>query len=82
MRSFPVRADFQHRKKKDRREWLRASLVPGPDGMLLARKFPRDGAGILSSMVDSEGLIELPEDLTRLEPGSMVAFLPFSEMIP
>jgi molybdopterin molybdotransferase len=77
-----VRADFLHRKKKDRREWLRATLTEAADGTPLAHKFPRDGAGILSSMVESDGLIELPEDLTQLEPGSMVAFLPFSEMMP
>lgn len=81
-RRFPVRADFPHRKKKDRREWLRATLTVAADGTPLAHKFPRDGAGILSSVVESDGLIELPEDLTQLEPGSMVAFLPFSEMMP
>jgi molybdopterin molybdotransferase len=79
---FAVIADFDHRKKKDRREWVRAHLAPGPDGRLLARKFPRDGAGILSSLVAADGLVELPEELTRLEPGATVAFLPFSEVTP
>jgi molybdopterin molybdotransferase len=77
---FRVRAAFEHKKKKDRREWVRARLVPdGADG-LAAQKFPRDGAGILSSMVESDGLVELPEDMTRLAPGSMVDFLPFNEV--
>jgi molybdopterin molybdotransferase len=75
-----VPVDFAYKKKADRREWLRAMLVPGPGGQLQARKFPRDGAGILSSMVGADGLVELPEDLTRLEPGTMVDFLPFSEV--
>ena len=30
-------------------------------------------------LVAADGLIELPEDLTRLEAGAMVEFLPFSE---
>ena len=77
---FRVPVDFAYKKKADRREWLRAMLVPGPGGELQARKFPRDGAGILSSMVGADGLVELPEDLTRLEPGTMVDFLPFSEV--
>ncbi|HTO80984.1 MAG TPA: gephyrin-like molybdotransferase Glp [Methylomirabilota bacterium] len=76
---FPVRADFDHRKKRDRREWVRARLVPDGAGGLLARKFPRDGAGILSSLVEADGLVELPEGLTQLSAGSMVDFLPFSE---
>jgi molybdopterin molybdotransferase len=46
----------------------------------VARRFPRDGAGILSSMVESDGLVELPEELTKLEAGTMVDFLPFSEV--
>jgi molybdopterin molybdotransferase len=77
---FRVPVDFTYNKKADRREWLRATLVPGPEGELQALKFPRDGAGVLSSMVGADGLIELPEDLTRLEPGTMVDFLPFSEV--
>ncbi|WP_282607667.1 gephyrin-like molybdotransferase Glp [Pelagibius sp. Alg239-R121] len=78
---FAVRADFSYRKKKDRREWLRVNLQPGTDGVLHARKFPRDGAGILSSLVESEGLVELPEEMTQVEPGTLVDYLPFSEVI-
>jgi molybdopterin molybdotransferase len=79
-RRFRVRAGFAHKKKAERREFLRARLERDGDGVLVARRFPRDGAGILSSMVESDGLVELPEDLTRLEAGSMVDFLPFSEV--
>ena len=63
-----------------RREFLRARLSREADGSLVAHKFPREGAGILSSLVEADGLVELPEALTRLEPGSMVEFLPFSEV--
>ena len=77
---YRVRAEFDHKKKENRREWVRARLAVGKDGVLVAHKFPRDGAGILSSMVEADGLVELPEDLTRLEAGTMVDFLPFSEV--
>lgn len=79
-RRFPVRAGFAHTKKAERREFLRARLERTADGTLVAQRFARDGAGILSSMVESEGLVELPEDLTRLEVGSIVDYLPFSEV--
>ena len=79
--SFPVRADFSYRKKKDRREWIRVNLQANGDGSWKAEKFPRDGAGILSSLVESQGLVELPEDLTQVEPGMLVDYLPFSEVI-
>jgi molybdopterin molybdotransferase len=77
---FRVRAAFSYSKKPTRREWLRAELFVDEDGQLAARKFPRDGAGILSSMVAADGLIELGEELTKLDAGSMVDFLPFSEV--
>jgi molybdopterin molybdotransferase len=77
---FRVRADFEHRKKRDRREWVRARLVSDGAGGVIARKFPRDGAGVLSSLVQSDGLVELPEDITQLDAGTMVDFLPFNEL--
>ena len=49
-------------------------------GGYVAHKFPRDGAGILSSMVAADGLVELPEDMTELGRGTLVDFLPFSEV--
>lgn len=77
---FRVRAGFDYKKKRDRREWVRARLEVDGGGSLVAQRFPRDGAGILSSLVESDGLVELPEELTHLAAGSMVDFLPFSEV--
>ena len=77
---YRVRAGFPLKKKLGRREWLRVRLYRDADGAPVARKFPRDGAGILTSMVESDGLVELPEELTSFEAGTMVDFLPFSEI--
>jgi molybdopterin molybdotransferase len=79
-RTFRVQADFDTKKKEGRREWLRARLLTGPDGITVAKRFPRDGAGILTSLVESDGLIELAEDVTSVAAGTMVDFLPFSEV--
>jgi len=83
-RRFSVRADFAYKKKAGRREWLRARLEPDRDAPgsygWRAVKFPLDGSGILTSMVDSDGLIELSEDVTRVRPGDVVEYLPFSEV--
>jgi molybdopterin molybdotransferase len=79
-RLFPVRAGFPYRKKPGRREYVRASLQPeGKD--LVALKYPRDGAGILSSITRSEGLVVIDEETSNLAPGMTVEFLPFSEVI-
>lgn len=79
-RLYRVRAGFGYRKKPDRREYVRAWLETAADGMPVARRFPQDGAGILSSMVAADGLVELAEDVTNLEQGAMVDYLPFSEV--
>ncbi|HYM30900.1 MAG TPA: gephyrin-like molybdotransferase Glp [Candidatus Cybelea sp.] len=77
---YAVRADFDHRKRLDRREWLRARLERRDDGALWAKPFPRQGSGILSSLVQSDGLVELGEEVTEVKPGSIVAFLPYTEV--
>ena len=77
---FHVRAGFDYAKKPGRREWLRAHLDPAQDGPI-AQKFSGDGSGILSSMVETDGLIELAEDVTHVRRGDLVDFLPYSELM-
>lgn len=78
---FKLRADFEHKKKEGRREWVRARVVRDSEtGAAFVSKFPRQGAGILTSMVESSGLVELGEDVTHVKPGDTVDFLPFSEV--
>jgi molybdopterin molybdotransferase len=73
-----VRSAFAYRKKAGRREYLRASIRRAGDGGLEAVKFPKDGAGFLYSLVETDGLVELPESVTAVEVGQTVAFLPYS----
>ena len=77
----PVRAAFSYKKKAGRREYVRVSLHNGADGTLEAVKFPREGAGLLSSLVDTDGLVELGEDVTKVEPGMRVGFLGYENLI-
>ena len=51
---------------------LRVALHPGPDGAIEAIKHPREGAGVITSLTETDGLAELPEDTTQFEPGAMV----------
>jgi molybdopterin molybdotransferase len=79
--ALPVRADFAYRKKKGRREYVRASLKKSADGFPLAEKFPREGAGLLSSLAETDGLVELGEDIEKVSPGDSVGFLPYASLI-
>ncbi|MDP6351330.1 MAG: molybdopterin molybdotransferase MoeA [Alphaproteobacteria bacterium] len=77
---YPVRAGFSHDKKPDRREFLRCRVSRAEDGIPVATKAGRQGAGILSAVSAADGLVELPEEMTYLEAGTLVDFLPFSEV--
>jgi molybdopterin molybdotransferase len=78
---LPVRSAFAYKKKKDRREYVRVALKRGSDGEIEAVKHPQDGAGILTSLTETDGLLEFPEDVTAIEPGARVGFLSYAALI-
>ena len=78
---LPVRAAFAYKKKKDRREYVRVALRRGADGEIEAVKHPQDGAGILTSLTETDGLLEFPENVTSIAPGDRVGFLSYAALI-
>ncbi|MDF2118804.1 molybdopterin molybdotransferase MoeA [Roseiarcaceae bacterium H3SJ34-1] len=78
---LPVRAAFSYVKKPGRREFLRVSLARAANGVIEAHKFPREGVGLLSSLTQTHGLVELSEPTTHVEPGRMVGFLDYAVLV-
>jgi molybdopterin molybdotransferase len=78
---MPVRAAFAYKKKIARREYVRVNLRRAEDGALEVAKFPREGAGLLSSLVDTDGLVELAEEITQVQPGQTVGFLSYASLM-
>jgi molybdopterin molybdotransferase len=78
---MPVRAAFTYKKKIARREYVRVNLRRSENGTLEAVKFPREGAGLLSSLVDTDGLVELGEEVTQVGPGQTVGFLSYASLV-
>jgi molybdopterin molybdotransferase len=78
---LPVRVTFAYRKKKDRREYVRVALRRGADGAIEAVKHPQDGAGILTSLTETDGLLEFAEDVTDVQPGDHVGFLSYAALV-
>jgi molybdopterin molybdotransferase len=78
---LPVVAAFAYDKKKGRREYVRVSLRRRDDGDYDAVKYPQDGAGVITSLTGTDGMIELPDAMTRLEPGMRVGFLSYASLI-
>ena len=64
------------RRKDGRRHYLRVSLEPTPDG-LEAVLTGDQGSGILTSMVQADGLAVIPEESDHLPAGSEVEVLLF-----
>jgi len=66
-------------KKTGRREFQRGILDHDENGHVTVRKFARDGSGLITSLRQSDGLIEMLEDTTELAIGETVNFIPNSE---
>lgn len=78
---LPVRAAFAYRKKAGRREYVRVKLTRAADGAIEAVKHAQEGAGIITSLTETDGLIELTEETTRIEPGASVGFLSYAALV-
>lgn len=74
--SFFVESAFDHECKGSRREFLRGRLVASLNGRMQVEKFRTESSGVLSSLVETDGLIDLA-GLDRVHTGQLVPFLPF-----
>ncbi len=81
VRPLAVRSGFAYRKKPGRREFVRVTLEDGGDGIAEARKHPRDGAGVITSLTASDGLVVLADDLVGVAEGDLVPFLGFEQLL-
>lgn len=80
-RRYQMPADFEIAKKKpDRREFYRGILATGENGLTVARKFERDGSGLITGLREADGLIEIPEETTGIRKDELVNFIPFTEL--
>ncbi len=75
-RLLSVTSGFTYKKKKGRREYVRATLRQ-ESGMWVAEKYPVEGAAVLTSLTRTHGLVELPEDVTSVTPGDMVDYVDY-----
>jgi molybdopterin molybdotransferase len=79
--AMPARATFSYKKRKGRREYVRVALRAATDGVVEAVKYEQDGAGVLTSLTETDGLAELGEDVTTIEPGATIGFLSYASLV-
>jgi molybdopterin molybdotransferase len=77
-RRYTMPAAFSMSKKPGRREFIRG-MLDETERELRARNYVRTGSGLISSLREADGLIEIPEDVTSIAPGDLTAFIPFTE---
>jgi putative glutamine amidotransferase len=51
------------------------------DGTVEAVKHPQEGAGVITSLTETDGLAELADDATSVEPGAIIGFLSYASLI-
>jgi molybdopterin molybdotransferase len=67
-----ARAAFGYRKKLGRIEYVRVTLRE--DGS--AHRYPKEGAGIITSLTESDAVMELPAEMTQLQEGDVAPVVP------
>jgi molybdopterin molybdotransferase len=76
---YAVAAGFTVKKKKTgRREFWRGWIETGENGTE-AKKFARDGSGLISGLREATGLIEAREEVSEVREGDRIDFIPFTE---
>ena len=76
--AIAVAAGFDWPKPDTRREFLRARLEQDENYGLVARIYPNQDSGVLTSTAWAQGLVEIAEGETVMS-GEMVGYIPFSE---
>ncbi len=80
IKKYQVLSNFNLSKKTGRREYIRGKLI-NDKKTVKVNKFKHQGAGVLSSLVWSDGLIELEENISNVKKNDLVNFIPFESII-
>ena len=78
--AIKIPAGFDWPKADSRREFLRARLEADDDRQVVARIYPNQDSGVLSSAVWADGFVEIAEGQT-LNVGEMVDYFSFEQLL-
>ena len=79
-RSRYISSGFSMKKKLNRREWIRGSIINKGKKQFL-EKYKTTGSGIISSISQSEGIIEVEENVDYIKKGMKLKFLTFEDIL-
>ena len=77
---YIAKANFSMKKKTERLEWLRVVIDNKIDSEIYVNKYLKQGSGIISSISFSDGIIEIPEEVSMINSGDKFDLYLFSEL--
>jgi len=77
--SHKIYSNFSMKKKTKRMEWLRVNkkTINNKD---YAIKYPKQGSGMISSISYSSGIIEIKENVSRIDKGNIFEYYDFESL--
>ena len=77
---FKATVNFSMKKKTGRLEWLRVILDANNSEKIYVDKYPKQGSGMISSIVFSDGIIEIPENISQINKGDKFDIYLFDQL--
>ena len=79
--AMPARSAFSYKKRKAAANMCAWRCGRPPTAPSKPSSIAQDGAGVITSLTETDGLAELTEDVTKIEPGSPIGFLSYASLI-
>ena len=67
--NFKAVVNFSMKKKTNRLEWIRVTLDNNNLETIFVNKYQKQGSGMISSISFSDGIIEIPENVSEINRG-------------
>ncbi len=78
--SFKAIVNFSMKKKTKRLEWIRVTLDLNNLETIYVNKYKKQGSGMISSIAFSDGIIEIPESVSKINKGDKFDFYLFGQL--
>ena len=79
-KNFKAIVNFSMKKKTNRLEWIRVTLDLNNLETIYVNKYPKQGSGMISSIAFSDGIIEIPENVRKINRGDKFDFYLFDQL--
>ena len=79
-KSFKAIVNFAMKKKTKRLEWIRVTLDQNNLETIYVNKYQKQGSGMISSIAFADGIIEIPENVSKINRGDKFDFYLFDQL--